>query len=379
MNAVSRFLLAAIASSFFAGPAHAQEIADGTCGPLSGIPIGTPMAQRSFGPAPAEAFAQAGAAMAGPTFNLEFLDVTLANGVGFDDPIVGATRRATAQAVFDYIASELPQAGSADIQFQESEVDGSGFLGQAQPFANPLLVACQVAYPVTHIMTGIDPDPALPDGIITIDFGYSYNDGLGTVGPSEFDLFTLILHEASHAIGFVSTLTSDVLGNGPLGMNPDIRIEGFDLFVEDALGNPMIACPDGTFLGTGGAGGDLEGQPSLRFAGAAATAAWVGLGNTGLPPLYTPASFAPGSSVTHWDTNDPNVPSNAVMVHLIPFATENRQWSVLELGALEDMGYFDVVAAVPGLSGLGLGLLVVALLGGAARGVRATGRATPTR
>ena len=44
------------------------------------------------------------------------------------------------------------------------------------------------------------------------------------------------------------------------------------------------------------------------------TSAWQGLGNPGLPTLYTPASHASGSSATHWDSNDANVPADAVML-----------------------------------------------------------------
>jgi len=340
----------------------APAIPPPACGPLSGTPMLDPLGPTTLGPAPAEAFGVSQGAPGGPVFFLEYLDVSMANGIGFDDPVLGATRRATAQAVFDYMASVLPHGGSADIQFQASETDGSGFLGSAQPLANPFLAECQVAFPVTHLITGVDPNPGLPDGIITLDFGYSYNDGLGPPAGGEFDLFSLILHEATHAIGFVSTLTVDNTGNGPLGTNPDVRISGFDDRIENSGGTPVVSCPDGTFVGAGGAGGDLEGPPSLLFNGPAAAAAWAGLGNSGLPTLYTPATHAPGSSVTHWDTNDPNVPASAVMIHIIPFGTEKRVWSPLEFGALEDVGYFAAVPAVPALGAYGLGLLIGSLV-----------------
>ena len=360
-----------------AAPAAVAEVP--ACGPSSGLPkldYVRPIRPEALGPVRPEAFAVVGAPGSDVTFEIEYLDVTMANGIGFDDAVSGATRRSTAEAVFEYIAGVLPHIGRADIQFQVSQTDGTGFLGSAQPIADVTLVQCQVVHAVTHITSGVDPDATLPDGIITIDFGYTYNEDLGPPAGGEIDLFTLVLHEASHAIGFASSLSVDNLGNGVLGMNPDIRVIGFDDRIENGAGSPMISCPDGTFIGVGGAGGDLEGPPSLRFSGPAATSAWQGLGNLGLPTLYTPASHASGSSATHWDSNDANVPADAVMIHFIAFATEKRVWSSLDLGAMDDAGYFGPTP-VPALGPGGLALLALVLVASAR--VRLTHRSSRAR
>jgi hypothetical protein len=227
---------------------------------------------------------------------------------------------------------------------------------------NPFLIECQVLYPILHINSGIDPDPASPDGIITLDFGYTFNSDLGPPAVLEFDLFSLILHEATHAIGFVSTLGTDSDGNGPFGQNPDIRVTGFDDFIENSAGSAMVSCPTGTFIGTGGAGGDLVGPPSLRHAGPQSTIAWQTLGNTGSPPLYTPNPHVAGSSATHWDTNDAAMPADTVMIHVITRGVEKRAWSTLEFAALDDGGY-SLGAQVPALGSGGLVLLVFVVLG----------------
>src|SRR5437867_296577 len=67
------------------------------------------------------------AAPAQLTFNLTYQDV----GVGFNDPTVGATRRATMTAAANYIASQLDARGTVNIQFDPSNTtNGVGFLGQ---------------------------------------------------------------------------------------------------------------------------------------------------------------------------------------------------------------------------------------------------------
>jgi len=347
---------------------------DEVCGPWSGFPMAPEDAagllQQGAGVMPADATASAQAAAGSVSFGLIFSDVILGTGAGFDDPVLGATRRATATAVFDYISSVLPQSGHADIQFLQSQTDGSGFLGSANPLADPGTIGCQVVFPILHILTGVDPSPGIPDGLITIDFGYTYNDDLGPVAPGERDLFSLLLHEASHAIGFASSLTTDNQGNGVLGQNPDIRVIGFDSFIETPGGNPMISCPDGTFIGVPGPGGDLEGPPSLVHTGPGATAAWQGLGNAGSPPLYTPTPHNDGSSITHWDTADPDVPLSAVMRHTLSTGVENRVWSPLELGAMQDLGYLGGSIPVPVAGPIGSGLLSVGLAVGGLLGLR---------
>lgn len=306
------------------------------CGPESGTLKLDYVAPQRLAPARLETV-RAPAAFGGGggvTFQVEYLDVTNSTGVGFDDPTLGATRRSTAAAVLSYMASVLPHDGSALIEFQESQTDGTGFLGAAQPLG-PAIIGCVVAFPVIHITTGIDPDPSMPDGVATIDFGWPYNDDTGPVGAGEFDLFTLLLHELTHAIGFVSTLSIDDSGIGPIGLNPDIRVLGFD----DYLEGPMVSCPDGTFIGVGGPTGDLVNP--LGFRGPGSVGAWQGLGETGLPPLYMPDPHEPGSSVTHWDF----IPalSGAVMIPFISPETEKRTWSSLELGALDDIGYSPTI------------------------------------
>ena len=49
------------------------------------------------------------------TFSITYLDVTGATGSGFDDPVRGATRRATVDAVLAYIESVLNESGAVQM------------------------------------------------------------------------------------------------------------------------------------------------------------------------------------------------------------------------------------------------------------------------
>ena len=206
---VPLFLAASLtASSAVSGQTEAVSDDVPVCGDgraltpyAASLRLGPPYIESS-GPAATRRHGAGGAA--GVTFFVEYLDVTNGSGVGFDDPVLGATRRGTLMAVLNYVESVLPYSGFSFIEVQESETDGSGFLGTAQPVFDPAATSCTVIYPITHLTTGIDPDPVRPDGIVLMDFGYAWNSDLGPPTSVEYDLFTVLLHELTHALGFFS-------------------------------------------------------------------------------------------------------------------------------------------------------------------------------
>src|SRR5262245_60412644 len=62
----------------------------------------------------------------GTTFTVTYRDVTNDTNVGFDDPVLGLTRRHTVGAVLLYIGARLAVAGpsACDVEFVESATDG---------------------------------------------------------------------------------------------------------------------------------------------------------------------------------------------------------------------------------------------------------------
>ncbi len=287
-------------------------------------------------PGPPHAVATGGPEKAGNiTFNLTFADVTAANGIGFDDAALGATRRATAQTVANYLNSVLNvnSGASVDIDFLVSQTDGSSFLASAGTFWFTSPDQYNSGFAWTHITTGTDPFGGTPDIQVTVDFGYTWNNDFSAPGGGEYDLASVLLHEFTHGLGF--TALSDSSGNS--------TISG---------GSPGVFTPltNGLLRGTGsvdlwnasfafvGAAADLISN-DVFFTGTNATAA-NGAVN---PKIYAPGTFASGSSLSHWDT--PTFPT-AVMRHSTAAGVTTRQYSAVDIGGLQDIGYAS--AADPG-------------------------------
>lgn len=317
------------------GPADSSRIEPEIGYLLSNGERGVWTERKRLGPAYVESYT--GAADAAPTFNVEYLDVTNGTGVGFDDPVLGATRRDTLQAVFDYLASIITDSGSADIEIRESQTDGNSFLAVAGPFFST--ENCVDPAPVIHITTGVDPFAESPDATVRVDFGHNWNSGLGEPKADENDLFSVMLHEVTHAIGMISSLRSSC---DPLCCPPvpgvATRFRAYDgALVQGETSAMLVDCETGTYNGgdvEGGLGGVLLDAPALNLA-------WQNAGQEGSPPVYTPDPFACGSSIGHLDSPDdnPNMPSDVVMQPSILVGTARRSYHELDIALLSTLGY----------------------------------------
>jgi len=272
------------------------------------------------------------------TFNVEYLDVTNNTDFGFDDPALGATRRTTVAAVFTYLACVLQECGTADVEFSESANAPTSGLGAAGTFYFLFPNGCQPGFTADHLMTGIDQSMTLHDATVLINFGRPFNSGLGPPAAGEFDLYSVVLHEFTHAMGFLTL--SDANGNGRLS-NPLIRTD-FDGFIENGNGLRLFDCTDGSFDGTTN---DLRGQNNgVKFGGPNTVAAWAALGFAGKPPLYAPSTFSLSASLSHWDGTHPDMPAGVSMAQVFSPGTTKRAYHALDLAVLRDIGY-DIAAA----------------------------------
>jgi len=287
--------------------------------------------------------------------NLIFDDVVNNTNVGFDDPSQGQARRDTLGSVMTYVSQQLSSSYSAtiDIQIQESQVDGNGFLASASPFYFTGPDGFYNGFVYDHANTGSDPSGSVPDATARFDFGYDWHTGNAPTPSNQFDLFSTALHELTHAMGFTAQVGET--GESRVGNSGNPGVFGvFATFLELGDGTDLFDQTTGTFLGTPS---DLV-SDDVFFNGPNAVAA-----NGGDPvKIYAPDPFRTGSSISHFDP----IFTDVVMNPSSGQGDMSREWTALDRGVLADIGWvFETqVAQVPEpstfiLFGLGTAVLAV--------------------
>lgn len=262
----------------------------------------------------------------GITFNVSYADVNSNNNIGFDDPALGSDRRATLRAVLDYIDSVLNESGACDIQVKTSETDGKNFLATGGPqflFSGSTHFLGGAAF--DHITTGRDPGQGT-DINLTVNFGYNWNSDTGPVEPGETDLYSVLLHEVTHGLGFLSL--SDSSGDSRISSSRKI-FSFFDNNLYSGAGTKLWNS-SGSFQADASVMVGADG--GVRFRGLSAVAV---LGSA--PAVYTPSGYEKGSSMSHW--NNTGFSPRPAMRPSIASGSENRTYQPFEIGALQDMGY----------------------------------------
>lgn len=276
------------------------------------------------------------------TWNVTYNDIVNSTNVGFADPTLGATRRATFQAVLDYVGSVLDASGSVDFVVNDSQLDGSGFLASAGTYFSTSPARFDSGYLFKHATTGTDPNGTVGDAYATFDFGYNWNSDTGSVAAGEYDLYSVALHEIGHALGFLSLVKSD--GTSGISSGDPGVFSVYDSFLERSDGTPLFGA-GGDFLGSAA---DLTSN-AVFFTGANAVAA-----NGGNPvKVYAPSTYADGSSISHVDDG-----VTSVMNYSIASNVEKRTFSAIDLGILQDIGWTLQTTSVPEPASTGLLLAI---------------------
>jgi hypothetical protein len=281
-------------------------------------------------------------AHAGITFQFRFGDPV---GTGFLDPTYGPARQAALNTAANSFSSMFGShfANSGTIVMEAHATDDL-FSGSMAVAGSRLIPSSKPGFNLgevirTRLQNGNDLNGNYADGAVGVNFGKPWNLDLSIPAkPYQYDFYTAVYHEFTHALGFASTIKES-------GASSFERPSwgAFDSFVTDRNGNKIIdpitfnlnqsnwdISKVGNF-----AGGGSEG---LFFDGPYAVAANHGF----LVPLYAPPIWDNAGSVSHLDER--MLSGDMMMSPFTGTGPRTHDYSPVEVGIMTDLGY---VPAVP--------------------------------
>jgi len=328
-------------------------------------------------------------------FRVYFEDLLQSNNDGFANPTVvgsstlGQLRQNTLCAALNYIQSVFDFTHLAANDYIDLHVEwsytstnpapaGTGFLAVGGPYygsAYGSTAGYYGGYFYDHLTTNTDPDPNQYDGVVQVNFDHVYfqngnviaaqywDDYSNTSATCVFDLFTVLLHEVTHAMGWLSNVHED---NSSSYYAQNTHNNSFTLLDKNFFYYGDAKTPasfSGNKLVIGG------GSPSINpnFASGGSVpyplrSNKIWMNNSGIPlnhPAYSgdfttyvsipQPPTSPGSLLSHLNDNansfvamsqySPGFQPNYVMGPGIAFEQTKRQWTNFEMRALLTLGY----------------------------------------
>ena len=309
----------------------------------------------------------ANAAQASITFEFDFGANT---GTGFWDATLGSSRQAAlnsaAQMFSTMWSSHFTNSGTIEISVSSTN-DHTNTLASAGSYqlfsdTNGFSIANVVQ---TKLLGGGDLNGSSADGTLDINFGHAWQ--LNSSAPvadgfnGQYDFYSVIEHEFTHLLDFEASLSED--GTSLYGYGNGKQWTTFDSFLTNKNGTKIINADysvnksawNSASVGSGTAGG------GTYFAGAHAVAANGGQ----LVALNSPSSFNAGSSISHLDPNE-SAFDGMMMEPSVSTGPAARNYSAVEIGIMQDLGY-TAVAAVPEPESCVMMICGLVLLGSIAR------------
>lgn len=242
-----------------------------------------------------------------------------------------------------YLQSEVPIR--VEVDWQDKNDDR--ILASAGPSAIYRAfrgaVDPQVWYPVAlaEAIVGEDLNDADdPDIVVQVNSTANWNFATeGSVPRNKIDLSSVILHEFGHGLGFLSSI--DSTSDSTLSIGFDQRFIIYDLFLETPGGLSLADTAEFKSPSEELLAAVID---RLEFAGDSA----VAKNGKELVPLFAPATFDVGSSVSHLDERTYRAGSpNALMTPSIAAGEAARDPGPVTLGILFDLGWplrFEIVS-----------------------------------
>lgn len=285
-------------------------------------------------------------------FRLYFADA--GTGLGFDDPILGPQRQAIACQVYTELSQLLNEANSPYTSISNLGT-GSSFVEinvqtSLNSSANPALgSAGQYFLPsspgIVHgsvwqtINTGIDGWFGLGPGNLgyygifhgemQINFGHPFYLGANPalIPATDYDLYTVILHEAMHALGIGSLINQ--VGNSKItGTNPGI-FSIYDTYLTDNATTNALINWNGCYIASTAIVplSSLTTPCSIKFNGTSSTF------------VSSDSPWSNGTSLSHYPIGACGNAGNYVMNPSIAPGVTRRAPDIEEVTTLCDIGY----------------------------------------
>lgn len=247
------------------------------------------------------------------------------------------------RAVADWNAVLSIPAGAPIVVSFDWETLPTSVLGQAGP---TLLVSHQPGLPTTDLyplalanaLAGYDIRPDLPEIQVTLasnlyNVSNGWYAGQGAVPSNRRDLYSTVLHELGHGLGFIgSAKSSGSTAYLPSSIMPYDRLARYN---------------GSTIVGTGSS----NINSALR-----SNNLYTNIGGEQLRELYAPSSFQSGSSFSHFDESYSPGQPGSMMTPALGIGQTDRAIDAAILGVMSQIGWGVTVGPVlPTLSSVTAG------------------------
>jgi hypothetical protein len=295
----------------------------------------------TYVPAPAQVQMRAQALAANANASPATVTVTY---VGFDSfPAAQAAFQNAVDIWSSLISSPVPISVRAEFKALGTNVLGSaGSQYIWHDFSGAPVASTWYPDALADDLHGSDNNPGQFDIMASFNSAFSswYFGTDGRPPGGQYDFVTVVLHELGHGLGFLGSGTVSG-GVGSLGFSGVPMI--FDRFAATETGAALLGLANpsaalGTQLTQGFNAGNPRG-PGVYWAGPGGVA-----GNGGLTArLYTPSSWASGSSYSHLDEDVfPAGDVNSLMTPVLSGAEAIHNPGPITLGMFADMGWGTV-------------------------------------